>query len=210
MQARVTWDPAMPADRAMPAVGRSPAPGLIALDVNAQTVFGLGAGLPKADDVIDTVSAQLGPVTSDTDWYTLPKTGAGGAADCLADQESRHPAFGPTCRSCCGARPETSRSGAGRSATPRSPATAIVASPTSPRPLLPTGLRTAEGIAVGSTFDDLANAYGERFQFFPLTPDDTTGVHVATPDAKTPAGASLTLMELGGPIVGIGSTINFC
>ena len=49
-----------------------------------------------------------------------------------------------------------------------------------------------------------------RFQFFPLTPEDTSGVHIATPDAKTPAGASLSLMELGGPIVGIGSTINFC
>ena len=66
-----------------------PGAGAIALDVNAQTVFGLGVGPAKADDVIDTVSAQLGPVTSDTDWYTLPKTGAGGAADCLADQESR-------------------------------------------------------------------------------------------------------------------------
>ena len=53
-------------------------------------------------------------------------------------------------------------------------------------------------------------AYPETFQFFPLTPDDASGVHIATPDPKTPAGASLSMMEVGGPIVGIGSTLDFC
>jgi hypothetical protein len=70
------------------------------------------------------------------------------------------------------------------------------------------GLRTPEGIGVGSTFDDLSDAYGERFQFF-RCPDDASGV-TSPPRAQDPAGANLSLMELGGPIVGIGSTIKFC
>jgi len=186
-----------------------PASGPVALDLNAQTVFGLGVGPAKAADVLDTVSAELGPVTSDTNWYTLPKTGAGGTSDCLADQESRILRWGDLSIAFwrkAGAESIWSWS-VGNPAVSgyedrREPN--IPASPTA------TGLRTPEGIGVGSTFDDLSDVYGERFQFFPLTPDDASGVHIATPDPKTPAGANLSLMELGGPIVGIGSTLKFC
>jgi hypothetical protein len=155
------------------------------------------------------VTAQLGPVTNDTDWYTLPTTSAGGTSNCLANQESRILRWGDLSIAFWnkdGAESiwswsvgDPAVSGYGDRREPNIPA-----SPT------PTRLQTPQGIAVGSTFDDLSDAYGETFQFFPLTPEDTSGIHIATPEAKTPAGANLSLMELGGPIVGIGSTIKFC
>ena len=63
---------------------------------------------------------------------------------------------------------------------------------------------------MGSTFDDVAAAYKQRFQFFPSTPEDTTGVHLATAADTTPAGAAISMREIGGPIIGIGSTLHFC
>jgi hypothetical protein len=183
--------------------------GTVAIDVNAQTVFGFGVGPAKVSDVLDKVSADLGKVTNDTDWYTLPRTSAGGIGDCLADQESRILRWGDLSIAFWrkdGAESiwswsvgDPSVSGYGDRREPNIPA--------APER---TGLRTAEGISVGSSFDDVADAYDQKFQFVPETPEDTSGIHMATATAKTAAGAAISMLEVGGPIVGIGSTLPFC
>ena len=183
--------------------------GPAALDVNAQTVFGFGVGPAAVKDVRDAVSKELGSVTNDTDWYTLPKTSTGGTADCIADQESRILRWGDLSIAFW-RKAGTESIWSWSVGNPAVSGYDDRREPNIPASPAPTGLRTPEGISVGSSFDDLADAYGETFQFFPLTPDDVRGVHVATPDPKTRAGASLSMMEVGGPIVGIGSTLNFC
>ena len=181
----------------------------LALDLNAQTVFGFGVGPASTTDVLAAVSSRLGAVTNDTNWYTLAPTSGGGVGDCLANQESRILRWGDLSIAFWrknGAESiwswsvgDPSVSGYGDRREPNIPA-----SPT------PTGLRTTDDIRVGSTFDDVAAVYGQRFQFFPLTPEDTSGVHFATAPEATPAGATVSLLELGGPIIGIGSTLHFC
>ena len=184
-------------------------PGGGPMDVNAQTVFGFGVGPASVDGVRDAVSAKLGDVTNDTDWYSLPRTSAGGVGDCLADQESRILRWGDLSIAFwrkAGAESiwswsvgDPSVSGYGDRREPNIPASPI-----------PTGIRTTEGISVGSSFEDVSDAYGEQFQFRPQTPEDTSGIHLATATAKTAAGASMSLLEVGGPITGIGSTLHFC
>ena len=181
----------------------------VALDLNAQTVYGIGVGPASATDVLATVSAHLGDVTNDTGWYTLPPTSDGGIGDCLANQESRILRWGDLSIAFwrkAGVESiwswsvgDPSVSGYGDRREPNLPAS-----------LAPTGLRTTEDIGVGSTFDDVAAAYKQRFQFFPSTPEDTTGVHLATAADTTPAGAAISMLEIGGPIIGIGSTLHFC
>ena len=181
----------------------------VALDVNAQTVYGIAVGPASTTDVLATVSARLGDVTNDTGWYTLPPVSDGGIGDCLANQESRILRWGDLSIAFwrkAGVESiwswsvgDPSVSGYGDRREPNLPASPA-----------PTGLRTNEDIGVGSTFDDVAAAYKQRFQFFPLTPEDTTGVHVSTAAETTPAGAAMSMMELGGPIIGIGSTLHFC
>lgn len=181
----------------------------VALDVNAQTVYGIGVGPASTTDVLATVSARLGDVTNDTGWYTLPPASDGGIGDCLANQESRILRWGDLSIAFwrkAGVESiwswsvgDPSVSGYGDRREPNLPA-----SPTL------TGLRTNEDIGVGSTFDDVAAAYKQRFQFFPLTPEDTTGLHRATAADTTPAGAAISMLEIGGPIIGIGSTLHFC
>ena len=181
----------------------------VALDVNAQTVYGIAVGPASTTDVLATVSARLGDVTNDTGWYTLPPVSDGGIGDCLANQESRILRWGDLSIAFwrkAGVESiwswsvgDPSVSGYGDRREPNRPSSPA-----------PTGLRTNEDIGVGSTFDDVAAAYKQRFQFFPLTPEDTTGVHVSTAAETTPAGAAMSMMELGGPIIGIGSTLHFC
>ena len=181
----------------------------VALDLNAQTVYGIAVGPASATDVLATVSAHLGDVTNDTGWYTLPPTSDGGIGDCLANQESRILRWGDLSIAFwrkAGVESiwswsvgDPSVSGYGDRREPNLPAS-----------LAPTGLRTTEDIGVGSTFDDVAAAYKQRFQFFPSTPEDTTGVHLATAADTTPAGAAISMLEIGGPIIGIGSTLHFC
>ena len=181
----------------------------VALDLNAQTVYGIGVGPASATDVLATVSAHLGDVTNDTGWYTLPPTSDGGIGDCLANQESRILRWGDlsiafwrkagVASIWSWSVGDPSVSGYGDRREPNLPASPA-----------PTGLRTNEDIGVGSTFDDVAAAYKQRFQFFPSTPEDTTGVHLATAADTTPAGAAISMLEIGGPIIGIGSTLHFC
>ena len=181
----------------------------VALDLNAQTVYGIAVGPASATDVLATVSAHLGDVTNDTGWYTLPPTSDGGIGDCLANQESRILRWGDlsiafwrkagVASIWSWSVGDPSVSGYGDRREPNLPAS-----------LAPTGLRTTEDIGVGSTFDDVAAAYKQRFQFFPSTPEDTTGVHLATAADTTPAGAAISMLEIGGPIIGIGSTLHFC
>ena len=186
-----------------------PSGGKIALDVNAQTVYGFGVGPASTTDVLAQVSSHLGAVTHDTNWYTLPRTSTDAISDCLADQESRILRWGDLSIAFwrkAGVESiwswsvgDPSVSGYGDRREPNIPASPA-----------PTGLRTSEDIGVGSTFDDVAAAYKQRFQFFPLTPEDTSGIHLATTADATPAGATMSLLELGGPIIGIGSTLHFC
>lgn len=186
-----------------------PSGGKIALDVNAQAVYGFGVGPASTTDVLAQVSSHLGAVTHDTDWYTLPRTSTDAISDCLADQESRILRWGDLSIAFwrkAGVESiwswsvgDPSVSGYGDRREPNIPASPA-----------PTGLRTGEDIGIGSTFDDVAAVYKQRFQFFPLTPEDTSGIHLATAANATPAGATISLLELGGPIIGIGSTLHFC
>ncbi len=187
----------------------TPGFGTAALNVSTQTVFGFGVGPASVGDVLDEVSTQLGPVTNDTDWYTLPRTGSGGTGDCLAEQESRILRWGDLSIAFWrkdGAESiwswsvgDPAVSGYGDRREPNIPASPAA-----------TGLRTAEGVSVGSTFADVYEAYDEQFQFFPSTPDDASGIHLATSATKTPAGAGMSLMEVDDLITGIGSALAIC
>lgn len=184
--------------------------GSAVLDVQTQKIFGFGVGPASSDQVLKDVSAQMGSVTNDTGWYTLPNTTADGIGDCLADIESRILRWGDLSIAFWKADDGTEQIWSWSVGDPSVSGWADRREPNIPASPERSGLRTNEGIAVGSTFADVSDAYGEQFQFIPLTPDDASGIHLATGAIDQQTGSSMSMLEKNGFVTGIGATLTFC
>ena len=159
----------------------------------------------------------MGPVTNDTGWYTLPSQASDDTStDCLADRASRilrwgdlsfafwqqvqidpSAPLGEYLWSWSVGDPRVSTNGDRRE--PNIPATPAA-----------TGLRTAQGIGVGSTLDAVTEAYGQQFHFIPVEEYGELGTLQAMGEFDQNAGSSVSLIAHDGTITGLGSTRAFC
>jgi hypothetical protein len=181
-----------------------------ALDLRAQTVFGVGVGFASSDQVLQDVSAQMGPVTNDTGWYTLSSLAPDATTtDCLANIPSRILRWGDLAIAFF-----QSKFGVGGEFLWSWSVGAPISSqgdrrePNMPASSEPTGLRTAQGISVGSTVDEMTTAYGQQFQFIPDLDNPDISANSIEIDQST--GSAIFLRATSGTIDGIGASISFC
>jgi hypothetical protein len=184
--------------------------GSAVLDLQTQKIFGFGVGPASSDQVKKDVSAQMGSVTNDTGWYTLPNTTADGIGDCLADIDSRVLRWGDLSIAFWKADDGTEQIWSWSVGDPSVSGWKDRREPNIPASPERSGLRTTTGIGVGSTFTEVSDAYGDQFQFIPLTPDDASGIHLAAGALDQQTGSSVSMLEKSGFITGIGATLTFC
>jgi hypothetical protein len=205
-----TTEAASPTTQPTATSSTPPGWGSTALDVNAQTVFGVGVGYVSSDQVLVDVSAEMGPASSDTGWYTLPSLAPDDTTtDCLANIPSRILHWGDLSIAFF-----ESKFGVGGQFLRSWSVGAAISSQTDRRepnmPLSPepTGLQTAESIAVGSALDDVTTAYGQRFLFVSQFDNpDISGNQIEIDQAT---GSAIFLRATNGIIDGIGASISFC
>ena len=187
----------------------APGWGSVALDLHAQTVFGFGVGYVPADELLGALSEHLGPVTNDTGWYVMPRLhGDDPTIDCLAEVPSRVLHWGDLSfamfRSPFGVDGDFLWNWSVGD-PPSSQATRR--EPHQPDQPAATGLRTADGISVGSPTSDLDDSYGEQIRTDPgpQHPQNTDTVL----DVDQDTGSALLLRTRRGTIEGIAASFAF-
>jgi hypothetical protein len=181
-----------------------PVVGGAALDFRAQTLFGFGIGYVSLDQVVNVISAQLGPVTSDTGW--LPEVPAGPEDDCSSSAPTRILSWGDLTITV------SQRDQPGPSAALSEYLELwYVGDPTVSNvlgrsiPGAPTGLHTADGIGIGSTMKSVNAAYGAEFQYEEGNIAQTSIGHINEANA-----VAIALLAVDGQITGIGIQIIAC
>ncbi len=200
-----------PAVQVSPAVVPHVTPewGSAALDLHAQTVFGFGVGYLPADGLLAAMSEHLGPVTNDTGWYVMPRLAADDrTVDCLAAIPARVLRWGDLSfvffRSPFGVEGEflwnwsvgDPPSSQGPRRVPQ-----LSGQPAA------TGLRTQQGISVGSPTIGLDASYGEtiRTDPGPQHPENTDSVV----EVDQTTGSALQVRTRRGTVEGIGASFAF-
>jgi hypothetical protein len=182
----------------------APPSGGAVLDLQAQTVFGFHVGGVSIDQVINDVSAYLGPPTTDSGMHDTGE-------DCIGT--ARVVRWGDLSitfnKRSVSADPSVPSYDAILLWTLGDPGV-LGAHSDGSNILGATGLHTAEGIGIGSTVESVTSAYGQQFPFF-VQPD----VHRQLAFGENaPIGdggeMDVWLLAVNGQITGIASTLLFC
>jgi hypothetical protein len=183
----------------------APVVGGATLDFAAQTVFGFGVGYVSFDQVVNTVSAQLGPVTSDTGW--LPEIPADPDDGCSGSPPTRILSWGDLTITI--SQPHQPGPSAALSQYLE---LWYVGDPTVSNVLgrnvsgAPTGVHTADGIGIGSTMKSVNAAYGAEFQFS----GTSIGSQLVYGHVNETTAMAVALLAVNDHITGIGTLLIAC
>jgi hypothetical protein len=182
----------------------APVIGGAALDFRAQTLFGFALGYVSFDQVVNTVSAQLGPVTSDTGW--IPEVPADPDDGCSGSPPTRILSWGDLTVTISDRGQPGSTAG-----TSDFLELWYVGDPTVSNVLgrnvsgAPTGVHTADGIGIGSTMKSVNAAYGAEFQYETGNIAQTFIGHIDEANA-----VAIAILAVDGQVTGIGTQIIAC
>jgi hypothetical protein len=192
-----------------PVVSATPVPvvpsGAAELDFRARTVFGFRVGYLSVDQVLGVISARLGPASSDSGW--LPAVAGDPEDGCSGTPPARRVSWGdlsmvffqvPQAGSSAPVSEYLSTWSVGDAAV-------LFGQAAGPQ-VSATGLRTAEGIGVGSTIESVTAAYGQEFPF----DAGNSGSQVVPGEPDQNTGVAIMLLAVGGSITGIGSMVLAC